>query len=136
MGCEPTRVRHFARMAVKHRVKNQVADSPGSCEQTPGGHHRIPKGAIGKHLRATLGGGGRDKWRIGSARLVRVISWLRRILGIKVDGLLAQVTLSIGDYSLTSIIPADAASGLGLKIGDTVVALLKSSQVMILQNQF
>jgi molybdopterin-binding protein len=54
---------------------------------------------------------------------------------IKVKGLVAQVTISIGDYTLTSIITADAVSELRLKIGDTVVALLKSSQVMILRNR-
>jgi molybdopterin-binding protein len=58
-----------------------------------------------------------------------------RILELKVDGLVAQVTVSIGDYRLTSIITADAASELRLKIGDNVVALLNSSQVMILRNQ-
>jgi molybdopterin-binding protein len=36
---------------------------------------------------------------------------------------------------MTSIISADAAYELRLKIGDNVVALLKSSQVMILRKQ-
>ena len=58
-----------------------------------------------------------------------------RILGIKLDGLVAHVTISIGDYRLTSIIAAVAASELRLKIGDNVGALLKSSQMMILRNQ-
>ena len=35
----------------------------------------------------------------------------------------------------TSIITVDGASDLRLKIGDNVVALLKSSQVMILRSQ-
>jgi hypothetical protein len=41
---------------------------------------------------------------------------------------------SIRDDRLTSIITADAAAELRLKIGE-VVAPLKSSQVMILRNQ-
>jgi molybdopterin-binding protein len=45
------------------------------------------------------------------------------------------VTISVGGDRLTSIITAEAASELRLKIGDNVVALLKSSQVMILRNQ-
>jgi molybdopterin-binding protein len=38
-------------------------------------------------------------------------------------------------FRLTSIITVDVASDLRLKIGDNVVALLKSSQVMILRSQ-
>jgi molybdopterin-binding protein len=77
----------------------------------------------------------RDKWRVGSDKISESNQLVGRILELKVDGLIAQVAITIGDYRLTSIITADAASELRLKIGDTVVALLKSSQVMILRNQ-
>ena len=50
-------------------------------------------------------------------------------------GLVAQVAISIGDYTLASIIAADAVAELGLKIGDTFVALVTSSLVMILRNR-
>lgn len=103
--------------------------------RTPGGHHRIPEEDIEKHLRATLGASSRDKWRVGSDKISESNQLVGRILELKVDGLIAQVAIAIGDYRLTSIITADAASELRLKIGDTVVALLKSSQVMILRNQ-
>jgi molybdopterin-binding protein len=58
-----------------------------------------------------------------------------RILGIEVDGVVAQIAMSVGQYRLTSIISSDLASDLRLKTGDNVVALVKSSQVMILRNQ-
>ena len=103
--------------------------------KTPGGRHGIPEEDIEKHLQATLGAGSRDKWKIGSDKISESNQLVGRILGIKVDGLIAQVTISVGDYRLTSIITAGAASELRLKIGDNVVALLKSSQVMILRNQ-
>jgi molybdopterin-binding protein len=103
--------------------------------KTPGGHHRILEDDIERHLRATLGDDSRSKWRVGSDKISESNQLIGRILKISVDGLIAQVTISIGDYRLTSIITADAASDLRLKIGDTVVALLKSSQVMILRNQ-
>jgi hypothetical protein len=38
---------------------------------------------------------------------------------MKVDGLVAYVTLSVGGYVLKSMIKSDVASGLRLKIGDT-----------------
>ena len=103
--------------------------------KTPGGHHRIPEEDIEKHLRATLRAGSRDQWRRGSDKISESNQLVGRILGVRVNGLVAQVTISIADYRRTSIITADAASELRLKIGDNMVALLKSSQVVILRNQ-
>ena len=103
--------------------------------KTPGGHHRIPEEDIEKHLRATLGSGSPDKWRVGSDKISESNQLVGRILELKVDGLIAQVAIAIEDYRLTSIITAEAASELRLKVGDTVVALLKSTQVLILRNQ-
>jgi molybdopterin-binding protein len=58
---------------------------------------------------------------------------LGRILEIKIAGLIAQVTILAGDHELTSLITADTASELRLRTGDNVIALLKSSQIMILR---
>ena len=52
---------------------------------------------------------------------------------IKVNGLMAQVTLSIGDQRITSIITADAVREMRLKDGETVAALIKSTEVMIIR---
>jgi molybdopterin-binding protein len=54
-----------------------------------------------------------------------------RITDIKVNGLLAQVTLSVGGQRITSIITADAVRELRLKSGQVAVALIKSTEVMI-----
>jgi molybdopterin-binding protein len=116
-------------------VKTWIYKGKLRTVKTLGGHHRIPEEDIEGHLRARLGGGDQNKWRIGSDKISESNQLVGRILEIKVDGLIAQVTISIGDFRLTSIITADAASDLRLKIGDNVVALLKSSQVMILRNQ-
>ncbi len=116
-------------------VKQWIYKGKLRTVKTPGGHHRIPEEDIEKHLQAILGAGSRDKWKIGPDKISESNQLVGRILGIKVDGLVAHVTISVGDYRLTSIITADAASELRLKIGDNVVALLKSSQVMILRNQ-
>jgi molybdopterin-binding protein len=116
-------------------VKNWIYKGKLRTVKTPGGHHRIPEEDVEKHLRAKLGSDSRDKWRVGSDKISESNQLVGRILELKVDGLIAQVAIAIGDYRLTSIITADAASELRLKIGDRVVALLKSSQVMILRNQ-
>jgi len=55
------------------------------------------------------------------------------VVAIKFSGLLAQVTLAIGEQHITSIITADAAKELRLKLGDRAAALIKSTEVMILR---
>ena len=52
-------------------------------------------------------------------------------MDLKIDGLLAQVTLGIGDQKITSIITADAAREMRLAKGMVAVALVKSTEVMI-----
>ena len=55
-----------------------------------------------------------------------------RVTDIKISGLLAQVTLSIGEQHITSIITADAVRELRLKKGQVAAALIKSTEVMII----
>jgi molybdopterin-binding protein len=55
-----------------------------------------------------------------------------RVTEIKTMGLMAQVTLSIGGQRITSIITADAVREMRLQKGQTVAALIKSTEVMIL----
>jgi molybdopterin-binding protein len=52
---------------------------------------------------------------------------------LKIDGLLAQVKLSIGGQIITSIITSDAAREMQLKVGETAAALIKSTEVMVLR---
>ena len=51
--------------------------------------------------------------------------------GRLVEGLLAEVILSVGDGTVTAIITANAARELQLKRGETAAALIKSTDVMI-----
>jgi molybdopterin-binding protein len=52
---------------------------------------------------------------------------------VKVSGLIAQVTLSIGGQRITSIITADAVREMRLRPGQTAAALIKSTEVMIVR---
>ena len=47
-------------------------------------------------------------------------------------GLMAQVSLSIGGQRITSIVTADAIREMRLKKGQTVAALIKSTEVMLI----
>jgi molybdopterin-binding protein len=50
---------------------------------------------------------------------------------VRVDGLLAQVRLRIGDQRLTAVITRDAVDELKLKRGEDAVAIIKATEVMI-----
>jgi molybdopterin-binding protein len=56
-----------------------------------------------------------------------------RIVEVKVEGLLAQIKLSIGGQVITAIITAEAAREMRLKTGETAAALIKSTEVMVLR---
>lgn len=100
--------------------------------KTPGGHHRIPERELQRFIPKTeikSGPEGRHTFRRISGRNQLV----GRVLEVKVDGLMAQVRLSIGGQVITSIITADAVAEMELKKGDTAAALIKSTEVMIVR---
>ena len=101
--------------------------------KTPGGHHRVPESEIDRLIPKTL-----ERGDIGLRRgQFRKISGRNQLIGrvtaIKYSGLLAQVTLAIGEQYITSIITADAAKEMRLKLGERAAALIKSTEVMILR---
>jgi excisionase family DNA binding protein len=95
-------------------IKKRIYKGKLRTVRTPGGHHRIPEADIAKHLRATLGAESRDKWTIRWRWISESNQLAGRILGIEVDGLIARVTISVGEYRLTSIITSELASDLHL----------------------
>lgn len=94
--------------------------------KTPGGHHRIPLDALDKFLTAT-------QQPSGSARISGRNQLLGEVAEVAIEGLLAKVVLSIGDQRVTAIITADAARDLALRPGDSAVALIKATEVMIIR---
>ncbi len=53
---------------------------------------------------------------------------------IKRDAILAQIDVDIGSHKITAVITRDALDELGLRIGDTAIALVKATQVMIVKD--
>src|SRR5579859_4948522 len=76
--------------------------------KTAGGHHRVPEREIDKFLyRATEKG--EPSERRGNFRRVSGRNQLvGRVTDVKVSGLMAQVSLSIGGQHITAVITADA----------------------------
>jgi molybdopterin-binding protein len=100
--------------------------------QTAGGHHRIPEPEIDRLLPRITTAGTPEKRRRTFRRISGRNQLIGRITDIKVSGLLAQVTLAIGEQHITSIITADAVRELRLKKGQIAAALIKSTEVMII----
>ena len=101
--------------------------------KTPGGHHRVPESEIDRLIPKSLQRGEIETRRGNFRRISGRNQLIGRVLDVKYDGLLAQVTLAIGEQHITSIITADAAKELRLKVGDRAAALIKSTEVMILR---
>ena len=53
------------------------------------------------------------------------------ITGLRMDGVMAEVRVAIGDQELVSVITSSSAQRLGLRVGDRVLAVIKSTEVMI-----
>jgi molybdopterin-binding protein len=101
--------------------------------RTAGGHHRIPESELDKYLYHPSQTGDVAGRRTNFRRVSGRNQLVGRVTAVKIDGLMAQVSLSIGGQHITSIITADAAREMRLQKGQTVAALIKSTEVMILR---
>jgi molybdopterin-binding protein len=101
--------------------------------KTAGGHHRIPEKEIDKFLYKSGERGEVSERRPNFRRISGRNQLVGRVTEIKISGLMAQVSLSIGGQHITSIITADAVREMRLKVGETAAALVKSTEVMIVR---
>jgi molybdopterin-binding protein len=101
--------------------------------KTAGGHHRIPESEIDRFLSRTLRRTEVAERRATFRRISGRNQLVGRVVAIKTSGLIAQITLSIGEQRITSIITTDAVREMRLRRGDTVAALIKSTEVMIVR---
>lgn len=103
--------------------------------KTQGGHHRIPETEIDRLLPAVPRSGPVQGRRQNFRKISGRNQLVGRIVDLKIEGLMAQVTLSIGGQHLTSIITADAAHEMRLEKGQIASALIKSTEVMVMRGQ-
>ena len=100
--------------------------------KTPGGHHRIPQSEVDRLLFRT-----RAKTAPERQDLIRHVSGRNQLVGriedVRISGLMAEVTISIGNQQITSVITARSAREMQLKPGQAAAALIKASEVMILR---
>src|SRR5262245_42976339 len=100
--------------------------------QTAGGHHRIPRAEIDRLTGANKRKGRREK-PIGLDAISGRNKLFGKITEMRFEGLLAQISIEINGQTITSIITSDAARDLRLKVGVSVYALVKSTEVMVIR---
>jgi molybdopterin-binding protein len=103
--------------------------------RTEGGHHRISDNEIDRLLARQQPEGRRRRTFSGADESLSGLSARNQLHGfideVRIDGLLAQVRMRVGDQSLTAVITADAVRALKLRRGDDALAIVKSTEVMI-----
>ena len=103
--------------------------------RTNGGHHRIADAEIDRLMAAHGRLPATPRRARRATGVIVALSGRNQLRGVidevRVEGLLAQVRLRIGDQRLTAIITRDAVEELKLKRGQPALAVIKSTEVMI-----
>ena len=103
--------------------------------RTAGGHYRVSETEIDRLLAPKGPRGGKQSKSQRPPGPIVALSGRNQLRGIveevRVEGLLAQVRLRIGDQILTAVITRDAVEELRLKRGDTAMAVVKATEVMV-----
>ena len=111
-------------------IKQWILTGTLKTVKTPGGHHRIAESTLKPYLakdKAKPAAESRARYRRVSGRNQLV----GKVVSIRIEGLLAEIVLSVEGSQITAIITANAVRELQLKKGDTAAALIKSTDVMI-----
>ncbi len=126
-----------ARMGIGYStLKQWILQGKIRTTTTAGGHHRLSEAEV-ERLLARRSPSPRSQSRAIAppTGLIVALSGRNRLRGyveeVRIDGLLGQVRLRIGDQLLTAIITSDAVSELKLRRGDDALAIIKATEVMI-----
>jgi molybdopterin-binding protein len=117
-------------------LKQWIHQGKVRTTQTAGGHHRLSEAEVDRLLaRQAPSARASSRRPDGPTGLIVALSGRNRLRGfveeVRMDGLLGQVRLRIGNQTLTAVITSDAVSELKLRRGDDAMAIIKSTDVMI-----
>ena len=116
-------------------LKRWVHSGAVRTTRTAGGHHRITDAEVDRLIAHRQPESPRRAIQTDADEPLGALSARNRLPGfideVRIDGLLAQVRLRVGNHSLTALISADAVRALKLKRGDDAFAIIKSTEVMI-----
>jgi molybdopterin-binding protein len=116
-------------------LKQWILQGKVRTTTTAGGHHRLSDAEIDRLLARHTPSSPQSRRAGRPMGLIVTLSGRNRLRGfveeVRIDGLMAQVRLRIGDQILTAVITSDAVHELKLRRGDDALAIIKSTEVMI-----
>ncbi|MFN8064012.1 MAG: TOBE domain-containing protein [Vicinamibacterales bacterium] len=116
-------------------LKRWVLSGRVRTTQTAGGHHRISEAEIERLLAHREPDTARTSRPRMDEDAIADLSARNRLHGyieeVRVDGLLAQIRIRVGDQSITAVVTSDAVRALKFKRGDDAIAIVKSTEVMV-----
>jgi molybdopterin-binding protein len=116
-------------------LKRWIGTGRVRTTRTEGGHHRIAEAEVDRLTARHIPERQARLQPATANESIACLSARNRLLGfieeVRVDGLLAQIRLRVGDQKLTAVITADAAAALKFRRGDDALAIIKSTEVMI-----
>ncbi|MBI4263753.1 MAG: TOBE domain-containing protein [Acidobacteria bacterium] len=106
---------------------------------TRGGHHRVAEEEVERLLASRGRLPALPRGRRRPPGVLVALSGRNQLRGVveevRVEGLLAQVRLRIGDQRLTAVITRDAVDELKLRRGQAALAVIKATEVMIARGE-
>lgn len=111
-------------------IKKWILEGKIKTVQTPGGHHRLSQSSLRPFLKADNARPDPDS-RARYRRVSGRNQLVGKVASVRIEGLMAEVVIAVGESEMMAIITADAARELRLKKGERVAALVKSTDVMI-----
>ena len=112
-------------------LKQWIYKKKITATKTPGGHYRISDAEIERLLGAKLSKP-KSKSKDDVLGALSLRNKLRgKIVFVKVDGLLAQVTMETGGQFVSAIVTSEACKELGLKSGVMAYTMFKATDAMI-----
>ena len=135
MALYPVRVAAEQLGVAYSTVKRWVRTGHVRTTRTGGGHHRISDVEIARLMARQEPDARPRRAAVDDDESLAGLSARNRLRGfieeVRIDGLLAQVRLRVGDQHLTAVITADAVRDLKLRRGEDALAIIKSTEVMI-----
>jgi molybdopterin-binding protein len=90
-----------------------------------GGRYRFKKSLLDQWL---------GKKKSGTEDMSGRNKLMGKVTAIKRDTIMAQIDIDIGSHKITAVITRDALDDLGLGVGDTAMALVKATEVMVVKD--
>src|SRR5438132_693131 len=116
-------------------LKHWIYEGRVRTTRTPGGHHRVAEAELDRLVARQEPAAGKPTTRRRPHGVIVSLSGRNQLRGfieeVRVEGLLAQVRLRVGDQTLTAVITRDAVTELKLRRGDEALAIVKATEVMV-----